>query len=170
MQVAEIMARMQENARVIQSLATGVGPEQARWKPAPDAWSLLEVVTHLYDEEREDFRARVDCMLHHPDDEFTPIDPAGWITARGYNERELAVSLTGFLDERAASLAWLNGLQAAAWETAREHPVAGRFTAGDLLASWLAHDFLHIRQLNELHYLYHAHNIAPRRIDYAGEW
>ena len=170
MDVMQIVARMEENAQVILHLAAGVSQEQARWRPTPDDWSLLEVINHLYDEEREDFRARVDCMLHRPDEEFTPIHPGAWVTERRYNERDLAESLAGFLAEREASITWLAGLTDAAWTTAREHPVVGRFTAGDLLASWPAHDFLHIRQLNELHYLYHAHTIAPRRIDYAGEW
>lgn len=131
---------------------------------------MLEVVNHLYDEEREDFRARIDIMLHHPADPFPVIDPAGWVTARRYNERDPAASVADFVAEREASLAWLRALDAPAWETARTHPVAGRFTAGDLLAAWLVHDFLHIRQLNELHYLYHAAQVAPRRLDYAGEW
>ena len=35
---------------------------------------------------------------------------------------------------------------------------AAKCGAGDMLAAWLAHDFLHIRQLNELHYAYWLEN------------
>ena len=94
MDVRQIVARMEENAQVILHLAAGVSQEQARWRPTPDDWSLLEVINHLYDEEREDFRARVDCMLHRPDEEFTPIHPGAWVTERRYNERDLAESLS----------------------------------------------------------------------------
>jgi len=34
--------------------------EQARSKADPAPWSVLEVVTHLRDEEREGFRVRID--------------------------------------------------------------------------------------------------------------
>ena len=52
MDVRQIVARMEENAQVILHLAAGVSQEQARWRPTPDDWSLLEVINHFYDEER----------------------------------------------------------------------------------------------------------------------
>ena len=60
------IARLAANVRVFEGLAGGVGAEQARWKPAPERWSILEVLNHLYDEEREDFRQRLDFTLHRP--------------------------------------------------------------------------------------------------------
>ena len=45
---------------MIQAVLAGVDAEQARWKPDADSWSILEVVCHLVDEEREDFRTRLD--------------------------------------------------------------------------------------------------------------
>jgi len=43
----------------IVALCTGVSDSEARSRPAPDTWSLLEVVAHLLDEEREDVRQRL---------------------------------------------------------------------------------------------------------------
>lgn len=34
----------------------GVTQSEALYKPHAKSWSMLEVVCHLYDEEREDFR------------------------------------------------------------------------------------------------------------------
>lgn len=53
------IARFSNNRGVFESLLRVVRLEQARWKPTPDKWSMLEVVNHLYDEEREDFRQRL---------------------------------------------------------------------------------------------------------------
>src|SRR3954452_2721528 len=105
-----IINRMRANAEAIAALARDVGDAQARWKPAADAWSVLEVVNHLYDEEREDFRTRLDYVLHKPGEPAPPIDPEGWVTARAYNQRDARASLDAFLRERDASLAWLRGL------------------------------------------------------------
>lgn len=170
LELAPVRLRLAENAAVITGLVANVDDRQARWRPSPDAWSLLEVVNHLVDEEREDFRMRLDYLLHRPGEPWPPIDPAGWVTARGYNQREVDQSLDTFLAERRASLLWLDGLIEPDWGRAEQHPVAGLFTAADMLSSWLAHDFLHIRQLNELHYQHHARRVAPARIDYAGDW
>ena len=50
--------RLSTNCEVFPGLVKGISLEQARWKPAPDKWSILEVINHLYDEEKEDFRQR----------------------------------------------------------------------------------------------------------------
>ena len=67
MELNLMINRLQTNAERIRVLVEGVGADDARWKPAPDAWSVLEVVNHLFDEEREDFRVRLDIVLDHPD-------------------------------------------------------------------------------------------------------
>jgi hypothetical protein len=154
-------------AETIRALVQNVSDEQAVWRPSPDAWSVLEVVNHLYDEEIEDFRAHLDHILHHPVQPWPPIDPQGWVTARQYNQRQLGESLDNFLREREASLAWLRGLTSPNWEAACEAPF-GTITAGDMLASWVAHDLLHTRQLVELHWAYVVRLAAPYRVDYAG--
>lgn len=168
--VDEIIAQMARQAERIRVLAEGVSDEQARWKPDAESWSLLEVVNHLYDEEREDFRRRLDLTLHHPEQEWPPIDPQGWVVERAYNQRELGRSLESFLDERRASLSWLGSLVRPDWALARQHPSGFTISAGDLLVSWVGHDFLHLRQLVELQRAYLARQAAPYTLDYAGEW
>jgi hypothetical protein len=170
MDLPSLINRMAANAEAICQLATGVGDDQARWRPAPDTWSILEVVCHLVDEEREDFRTRVDLTLHRPDAAWPPIDPVGWVTQRNYASRDLAAMLAAFQEERAGSLAWLRGLDQPNWESTHHHPRWGGFTAGRIMASWVAHDLLHLRQLVELHYLYHREHAAPYAVDYAGPW
>jgi hypothetical protein len=39
-----------------------------------------------------------------------------------------------------------------------------------MLASWLAHDLLHLRQLIELRYQITISRCDPYRVLYAGEW
>ncbi|MFN2142457.1 MAG: DinB family protein [Candidatus Promineifilaceae bacterium] len=153
----------------IRLLAQGVDDEQARWRPDADSWSILEVICHLLDEERKDFRVRLDITLHKPDETWPGIDPAGWVTEHNYNEQVLAASLQAFQEEREASLAWLKRLEAPDWEASYEAPW-GTMRAGDLLASWVAHDLLHMRQLVELHWAYNEQKVLPYSTRYAGEW
>jgi hypothetical protein len=163
------ITRLSDNASVIESLAQGVVNEQARWKPSPVEWSILEVVNHLYDEEREDFRARLDFLLHHSEQALSPIDPPKWAIERKYNERKLGESVERFLEERSKSVKWLRGLRKPDWESVIGRP-RGVLRAGDILASWVAHDFLHLRQLARLQWQYLNFLSAPYKTDYAGEW
>ena len=164
-----VIDRMEANARVFVSLVKGVSAEQACWKPAPDKWSVIEVVNHLYDEEREDFRQRLELVLTGPSLDWPPIAPQEWVKTRAYAERDLNESLDNFLRERQKSLAWLRSLRAPNLESRHERE-AGSLSAGDLLASWLAHDFLHLRQLTRLQWQYLTAIASPFQTDYAGPW
>lgn len=170
MVVQDYLNQMRNSADAIAALIQDVPVTQAHWKPAADAWSILEVICHLYDEERDDFRQRLDLTLYHPDQEPPAIDPEGWVVARGYAQRDHQSMVAAFLEERQHSLAWLNQLGDQNWEQSVNHPRTRGLRAGDLLVAWAAHDLLHIRQLNELRYLYLAHNAAPFAPAYAGDW
>ncbi len=169
MNIASFLIQMTENAERIRTLTRGLADEQARWKPDPESWSILEVINHLYDEEREDFRVRLDIMLHKSTEPWPPIDPQGWVTARNYNERDLNESVDHFLAEREKTLEWLRNLDSPDFETVYTSPF-GSMSAGDMFAAMVSHDLLHLRQLVELHWGYTTQALAPYQGDYAGDW
>lgn len=169
MDLDHVIERMDANAGIFESLTTGIASEQASWKPAPEKWSILEVVNHLYDEEREDFRQRLQLVLTDIALAWPPIAPQEWVTTRAYCERDLGQSVDNFLGERQQSLVWLRSLGSPNLDKRHERE-AGSLSAGDLLASWLAHDFLHIRQLTRLHWQYLTANANPFQTEYAGPW
>jgi hypothetical protein len=80
----EVCSRLEANGAVIGSLYDGLAVGQLSWRPAPDKWSFLEVLCHLHDEEVDDFRARVESTLQHPEKPWPAIDPEGWVAARRY--------------------------------------------------------------------------------------
>ncbi len=167
MDFATLKQLLAANSGLIQKLTEGITLSQARWKPSPDRWSILEVINHLYDEEREDFRLHLDIMLHNPDQPWPPIDPKGWVTTRKYNEQSLESSIEKFLSERQQSLTWLEALTAPHWDSTVQAPW-GNFKAGDMFASWVVHDQWHIQQLVELRRDYTIELIAPYSAQYAG--
>ncbi len=165
-----LIDHLEQSADVIRQLVQSVLPEQEGWKPAanPGQWSVLEVVGHLLDEEREDFRVRLGLILDDPEIEWPPIDPQGWVEERSYATRDLWETLESFLEERSRSLIWLRELESPDWSRKKTHPVAGSLAAGDMLAAWAAHDLLHIRQLTRLHLQYVKRMAAPYSTEYAG--
>ena len=169
MELEFFIDQMAKQAGSIHSLTLGISDEQARWKADLQSWSILEVINHLYDEERLDFRVRLDIILHHPGQAWPPINPTGWVSEHGYNQRDLAQSVEDFLKERRKSLAWLRGLEAPDWQASVTAPF-GEMHAGDMLCAWAAHDLLHVRQLVELHWAYTVKAAQPYQVSYAGEW
>ena len=164
----QIVERLRANCDVFKHLLQDVPQDQARWKPAPERWSLLEIVNHLYDEEIEDFGRRIELVLSDPDRPWPPIDPEGWVVQRGYNERNFRKSLSNFLAAREASLGWLNEQKSADWRTTHHHPRMGPMSAELLLANWLAHDLFHIRQIADVQFAGLSKQVAPVSLKYSG--
>jgi hypothetical protein len=169
MDANSLISDLAAGGEIFKALLAGITQEEAQTRPEALAWSVLEVVCHLYDEEREDFRQRLDYTLHRPDAEWPPIDPGGWVTLRHYNERFINEAMAGFQAERAQSLAWLHSLEAPDWEASHKTPF-GEMKAGDILAAWVAHDNLHSRQLVELRRNRLVQLTQPYDVRYAGEW
>jgi hypothetical protein len=165
------LARFPDALRAAASVAS---PQDARWKPAPEHWSILEVCCHLLDEEREDFRVRAASTLRDPTAPWPPLELERVAERRRYQERDLRAVLDEFAAERAASIAWLDATLAAGtppqWTRAMEHPRFGPLAAGMLLASWAAHDALHLRQIAKRLHELSARDAGPYEVRYAGDW
>mgnify|MGYP003417590546 CR=1 FL=1 len=169
MKFETLYQELKNSTEMIRALLSNVTQAEARRKPDADSWSVLEVTCHLYDEEREDFRDHLDLILHRQNEEWQVIDPQGWVTQRKYNEQNFSKMQQKFFAEREKSLEWLQGLSSSNWETTYTSQF-GSMKAGDMLASWVAHDNLHIRQLVELRRMRIENITKPYEIAYAGDW
>jgi hypothetical protein len=169
MQYDLLIQCLADNAARIRQLAEGVSLDQARWKPNPSSWSILEVINHLLDEEKYDFRVRLDIILHSPEKPWPDINTQAWVSERGYNQRDLIESIHNFSTERNNSLAWLKSLVSPHWEAACT-TTFGTILAGDMFTAWVGHDLLHMRQMVELHHAYLLNLAAPFSLAYAGKW
>lgn len=155
---------------MIRTVLSAVSQEEAQYKPNRSTWSVLEVTCHLFDEEREDFREHLDFILHRQStSNWHPIAPQAWVKSRKYNQQNYKTVQRNFFREREKSLMWLKGLKNANWKMEYKSQF-GSMKAGDMFASWVAHDNLHIRQLVELRRVYIERTTKPYRIRYAGDW
>ena len=165
----EILRQLRANAQAIQALVESVSDEQAGWKPDAETWSLKETMEHVFFEEMHDFRKHLKELLSRP--------PRPWEGPRPSDEvrvERCGQALAGFLAERQASLAWLEGLRGVDWTVSQRVRFGEgeiiELNAGDVLVSWAAHDYLHIRQINELLYAWNDRQAAPHSVMYAGGW
>jgi hypothetical protein len=166
-----IIDRLEAGPQVLDSLVSGMMPEQVRWKRAPGKWSVLEVICHLFDEEWEDFRPRVMGPLDKPD--FVPTalgDPEKRAMERQYNSLDIEKSVRGYKEERAKSVECLRSLDKPNWKSGFEIPGGGKMflTAESVLAAWLGHDNLHFRQILTIQWNYLSKDIEPLTLEYVG--
>lgn len=164
-----LINELETNAQVFQHLMKVSSADQVTWKPDENKWCLLEIVCHLVDEEVLDFRTRVNTALHPDDYSFVPIDPVGWVNAKSYISQDYAHKVDQWLSEREESIHWLKSLESPNWESVLVHPELGKMSAGQFLENWVAHDFIHLRQMTRTKRAYLNH-MAQKDIGYAGKW
>ena len=138
-----------------------------RTRPAAGEWAPVEIVCHLRDEETDDFGARVRILVDGGQ-RFTRIDPERWAIERGYLDADPREAIEALRGHRAASLAWLASIAPEQLLAAIDRPGGGRLSALDLVAAWVAHDRLHLRQLAGALARLWATRWAPLDADYAG--
>ena len=139
------------------------------WKQSEGKWCLLEIICHLYDEERDDFRFRTKWVLERPNQVPPPFNPLNWIEERQYMKQNYQKMIEKFMSERDESIKWLKSLKNPKWDNSFEHPKLGRMTAKYFLNNWLAHDYLHMRQIIKLKFDY-LHSQSKSDLNYAGTW
>jgi hypothetical protein len=164
-----IIDQLARHGDVFRAHFTGLSAQEVRWKPSPEKWCALEIVCHLYDEERDDFRARLMHVLTTPDAPLPATDPSGWMIHRRYLDQDFDTALRNFLEERDRTVTWLRTLTNAPWTNAHPHPRVGPISADLFLVNWVAHDLHHLRQLINLRYEY-LKSLSNEPLDYAGTW
>lgn len=164
-----IIWNLHANLSVFEGLLKHKNQEEILYRPSPGKWNLLEIASHLADEESEDFRNRLAHILNTPHDSFHPIDPEGWVNSRNYESNNYEATVARFLEERKASLLFLRELKNPSWKNEHNHPKLGKITADRILANWEAHDYLHMRQIISLNYSM-LKNTSGQDLSYAGNW
>ena len=142
---------------------------EMRWRPPDGGWSILEIVTHITDEETEDFGRRLELMLRDPAEPWPPIDTEAAAVERRYNDGDLAAVIARFVSDRRDSVTRLRGLDNPDWSITVHHKL-GDVRAGDLLASWVAHDALHLRQIAKRMFQLTQRDSGEYSTAYAGSW
>ncbi len=169
MNYIKVIEELEKNRVIFKVLLSGLTKEEYLWRTSSEKWCLLEIVCHLYDEECEDFRARTKHVLETPTKPLPSIDPVGWVIERKYIQKDYINLLDNFLKEREESIKWIQSLSSPKWGNAYNHPKFGQMTAKMFLSNWLAHDYLHIRQILKLKFDY-LQQLTDETLVYAGDW
>jgi hypothetical protein len=127
----------------------GFTREQALWREAPGEWNAVEIVGHLIDTERiYEYRAlriaRADPVM------WTKVEFPAYASVANYGDRPLADVVAEYTAVRAAFVALLRGLDAAAWE--RRAPVDWTLRSVRAVAYCMAgHELHHLASIHRQH-------------------
>ena len=165
-----VIDKLEINQGIIAASLSSISKAETLFRPNPNHWCLLEIICHLVDEEKLDFRTRVLHCLQFPEVDPPSYDPVGLVISGKYIEQNFETKLNDFLAERKDSILQLRRLENPEWHNGYVHKYAGKMTALGLLNNWLAHDYLHLRQITKVKYEYLKSTSQDFNFEYAGKW
>ena len=127
-----------------------VAPAELIRRPAPEKWSIAEIVAHLADAELA-MGWRLRNMLANPGVALTWWDEAAWAERLGYAQQEASLSAGVFRALRESNLRLLESVPRAQWvECYGVHEVRGKQTVEEFVSLEAAHDLNHLRQIDRI--------------------
>jgi hypothetical protein len=151
------VALLEKTPLLLETLLRDMPLGLCEWKPAPDRWSIAEVLAHLADLEQV-YGERVGRMLAEDTPALQRYDQAGASAAGDYSRGSAAQHLARFAAARHGTVALLKSVPASAGERSARHSELGAITLSQMLHEWASHDLGHLRQIAEL---YRAHAFHP---------
>jgi hypothetical protein len=133
-------------AKKLDRLIKGVPTAKLRKRPAPDKWSVGEILAHLADAEIVGgFRMRL--ILGAPGTPIAAFDQDAWVISGHYAKRDPHKSVEQFRVIREANLALLKSLTPEQWKHYGMHSERGQESIEDLVLRFAGHDINHLRQI-----------------------
>jgi NAD(P)-dependent dehydrogenase (short-subunit alcohol dehydrogenase family) len=118
-------------------------------RPAPDKWSVAEIVAHLADAEIV-IAWRVRSILGAPGTPIQAFDQESWVAAGHYDKRKPGESVAQFCAVRAANLALYKSLSPEQWKHYGIHSERGQETVEHIVRMIAGHDLNHLKQIEAI--------------------
>jgi hypothetical protein len=153
---------LERTPAVLRVLLEGLPSAWTEAREGPESWSPYDVVGHLIHGERTDWIPRAEMILRVGETEpFPPFDRVAMF--RDSAGKPLGELLDTFARLRIESVARLRAmaLGPADLERRGRHPELGPVTLGQHLATWVAHDLSHIRQIVRVMGRQYAEAVGP---------
>jgi hypothetical protein len=123
----------------------GLEAAALRFRPAPDQWSIMEIVGHMVDVGAL-WPARVRQMLATDNPALAAVDP-DWVRQRDYHNKQPGFLLLTLAEQRAEYVEFLRVLRPAQLARPGQHPTRGPLTVEQAIAALADHDRGHSQQI-----------------------
>ena len=120
--------------------------EMGPFRPAPDRWTIHEIVVHIADSEANSF-ARCRKFIAEPGTAVMAYDEMQWAKALRYHEQSTDDALELFKWLRLTSYRLIRSLPDSVWSNTIEHPENGTMAMDDWLDVYARHIPEHIEQM-----------------------
>src|SRR5215475_1723821 len=140
----------EKSPKEIATAVSGLSPQALRYKPAPDKWSILEILGHLADIEIV-YAYRLRQMLADKKPVIAPMDQDQWAKQLGYLDIPAPELVALYGLNRHHNLRLLRRLKPADLEKSAFHPEYQQdVTVATLVEKMAGHGANHLQQIERL--------------------
>jgi uncharacterized damage-inducible protein DinB len=148
---AALLATLAATPARLRAALKGVSKKLLLWTPGPGKWSILEIVAHLRDMEREAYLVRYRRILSEDNPTLPDIDGDQLALTRDYRGMKLPEVLRDWLKARKECLKLLKSVKGSSWERPGVHQTAGPLTMEILLRRHaVGNDQAHLGQIEAI--------------------
>ena len=145
----EPLAVQAATADKLDRLIKGMSTAELRKRPAPEKWSVSEIIAHLADGEIVGgFRMRF--ILGSPGSPVVAYDQDKWVTSGHYDKRDPQKSVEMFRVLREGNLALLRSLEPEQWKHYGMHSERGQESIEQIVRMFAGHDLNHLQQIEKI--------------------
>jgi hypothetical protein len=134
--------------RQIARLIKGVSRKRLSTRPAPDVWSVTEILAHLADSELV-YGFRIRMILEASGTPIQATNQDVWAKFSDYAGQDPALSLEALRISRERTVRLLKSLPRASWASYGMHSERGKETVTRVVEILAGHDFNHMKQIKE---------------------
>ncbi|WP_248925596.1 DinB family protein [Paenibacillus hamazuiensis] len=142
----QLIANYSKGYDMLSEALVGVSQELLNFKPAPDKWSIKEIVIHVSDAEMVAIY-RMKKVIAEENPLLFKFDPDAWAGRLHYLALDHEPYLQMFRSQRAMMTQILLALKPENWERTGVHNVAGKQTLRDIVQTFVGHVDRHIKQI-----------------------
>ncbi len=149
--VPDVINLLSRTPQLLRTMLYGLPDHLIHANEGPETWSPYDVVGHLIHGDKTDWIPRLHiCLSNDVDKTFQPFDRFAQFTdSRGKTLQDLLAAFEQLRKENIAALKEM-ALTKEDYDRTAMHPALGEVRLGQLLTTWVVHDFNHISQVSRV--------------------
>ena len=149
MSTYDTIEKMESSADELFNAVFGLSDNLLNKKPAPDKWSIKEILAHLLDAELVN-ACRLRKVVAEPGAKLQAFDQNLWASNLGYSYQDFRLVMDTFRILRINTIALLKNIKPEQWNNKGVHEERGEMTFAQIAESMANHTQRHVEQIKKI--------------------
>jgi FMN phosphatase YigB (HAD superfamily) len=143
------LAILRSTPAAFDTILKNLNTSQSKSRPIKGEWSIVEIISHLYDVDKEVNIPRIKELKSSQEPFFTAINTDDWAEIRNYRKNDLSPMLKLFIETRIELINEILSMEDDDWKKTISHTVFGPTSVLEIIKFIAQHDRIHVQQIHK---------------------